>query len=245
MDALVMTKIKGVLLDFDGVLSSLVVRLGWPFYHALKIVKPSIRKVEILYSFKKITEMYLNEVKRDAFYVPKMMLKISHLLGLNYLQMFRFLVHLGILMKKNNNNIVPEEHADQVLKFLTMNYQTAIITHAEREVMEEAQKKFTFLKEIDVIIAQQDLKFSKPHPFGLNLALKKLGLQPKETIFVGDLPHDIQAGKRAGTHTCAVINFPELAKGKKMILQRYNPDFIIDHIKELPNLLSKIANFSL
>jgi HAD superfamily hydrolase (TIGR01509 family) len=240
-----MNKIKGVLLDFDGVLSSLIVRLGWPFYHALKKVKPSIKKMEIVYSLNKITEMYLNEVKRDAFYVPKMMFKISRILGLNHLQMLRFLVHLAVLMKKNINNIVPEENADGVLKYVTKNYRTAIITHAEREVIEEAYNKFKFLKNIEVIITQQDLKYSKPHPFGLNLAMKALGINPKETLYVGDLPHDIQAGKRAGTYTCAVVNFEGIEHRKRMVLEKYKPDFIINHVKELPTLLSKINQLTI
>ncbi|MCK5045300.1 MAG: hypothetical protein KAS22_01895, partial [Candidatus Heimdallarchaeota archaeon] len=85
-----MSKISGILLDFDGVLSSIVVRLGWPFYHALKKVKPNARKMEILYSLNDIMTMYLKEENRNLFYVPKMVIKISRNLQLNYFQMFRF-----------------------------------------------------------------------------------------------------------------------------------------------------------
>ncbi|NHJ41363.1 MAG: HAD-IA family hydrolase, partial [Asgard group archaeon] len=93
-------------------------------------------------------------------------------------------------------------------------------------------------------ITQQDLKYSKPHPYGLNLAMKALGIKPNETIFVGDLPHDIQAGKRAGTFTCAVINFDGAEEGKRRILLKYHPDFIINHVKELPHLLQKINHIT-
>ena len=131
-----MSKISGVLLDFDGVLSSIVVRLGWPFYHALKKVKPNARKMEILYSLNEIMNMYLQEENRNLFYVPKMVIKISRNLQLNYFQMFRFVVYLLILIKKNNNNIFPEDQADDVLRFVTNKYKTAIVTHAEREVIQ-------------------------------------------------------------------------------------------------------------
>lgn len=235
-----MAHISGVLLDFDGVLSSIVVRLGWPFYHALRKIKPKITKEEILYSFAQIAKLYEKEEKRTIFYVPKIIFKIAISLRMNYFQMFRFMVYLGILIRKNNNNISPEFKADDVLKDLTSKYKTAIITHAEREVINEAHKKFQYLKNIDLIISQQDLKYTKPHPEGLNKAMKNLGLNPKETIFVGDLPHDIQAGKRAGTMTVAVINFKGIEREKKMVLKRFKPDFIINHISELPSLISTI-----
>lgn len=235
-----MAHISGVLLDFDGVLSSIVVRLGWPFYHAIRKIKPKITKKEILYSLAQITKLYEKEEKRTFFYVPKIIFKIATSLRMNYFQMFRFMIYLGILIKKNNNNISPEFKADEVLKDLTSKYKTAIITHAEREVIMEAYKKFKYLKNIDLIITQQDLKFTKPHPEGLNKAMKNLGLNPKETIFVGDLPHDIQAGKRAGTMTVAVVNFKGIEKEKKMVLKRFRPDFIINHISELPSLINTI-----
>lgn len=235
-----MGKISGILLDFDGVLSSIVVRLGWPFYHALSKVKPNVTKVEILFSLNEIMKMYLKEEKRTFFYVPKVIFKITRTLKMNYFQMLKFIVYLGILIKKNNNNVSPEFKADEVLQQLTSKYKTAIITHAEREVIAEAHKKFKHLKNIDIIITQQDLKYTKPHPEGLNKAMKFLGLNPKETIFVGDLPHDIQAGKRAGTMTVAVVNFKGAEKGKKEVLKRFKPDFIINHVSELPALINNI-----
>ncbi len=240
-----MKKIRGILFDFDGVLSSIVVRLGWPFFHALKKVKPNATKIEILYSLNEIMKIYLKEQKRSLFYVPKVIVKISRTLNLNYFQMLRFIIYLSVLIKKNNNNITPEEYADEVLEFATKNYKTALVTHAEKDVIESAYKKFKHLKDVDVIIAQQDLKYTKPHPFGLIMAMKKLGLKPQETIFVGDLPHDIQAGKRAGTLTCAVVNFIGAEKGKRMVLEQFKPDFIINHVKELPNLLMKLKSNTL
>ncbi|MFW9924950.1 MAG: HAD family hydrolase, partial [Candidatus Thorarchaeota archaeon] len=170
-----MKKISGVLFDFDGVLSSLDVRLGWPFYQALKKIKPNITKQEILLSLNDVMKMYLNGEKRDFFYVPKMIFKIAKTLHLGYLQMFRFIIILAILVKKNNNNIFPEEHADDVLKQITTKYRTALITHAEREVIQEAHKKFVNLKDLDLIITQQDIDYAKPHPQGIKKAIQQLG----------------------------------------------------------------------
>ena len=238
---MIMSKISGILLDFDGVLSSITVRLGWPYFHALKKVKPNITKTEILNSLNNIMKMYLkDDHKRGLFYVPKMILKIARTLELNVFQMLQFMILLGVLVKKNNNNIHPEDQADDVLGIITKKYKTAIITHAEREVMTHALTKFKFLKDIDIIITQQDLKYTKPHPEGLTKAIQHLGLDPNETIYVGDLPHDIQAGKRAGTKTVAVVNFEGAKEGKRELLEQFQPDYIINHVKDLPVLIEAI-----
>ena len=36
--------VKGLLLDFDGVISSLMARVGWSYLYALKKVKPDIKR---------------------------------------------------------------------------------------------------------------------------------------------------------------------------------------------------------
>lgn len=237
-----MNKISGILFDFDGVLSSIIVRLGWPFFHALKKAKPKTTKEEILASLHQIMNLYLKGEKRTIFYVPKMIVKITKVLQLNFFQMLKFMINLGILIRKNNNNIIPEKHADDVLREVTSKYKTGLITHAERSVIQEAFKKFKYLQNIDLIITQQDLQNAKPHPEGLNKAVKFLGLNPEETLYVGDLPHDIQAGKNAGIKTVAVVNFKEAEYGKKFLLQRFKPDYIINHVSELPTLIHNIEH---
>ena len=88
------------------------------------------------------------------------------------------------------------------------------------------------------------MRHTKPHPEGLNKAIKHLQLSPKETLYVGDLPHDIEAGKRAGILTVAVVNFHEAEEGKRAILAKQKPDYIINHIKELPALIQTIENYA-
>ncbi|MHA1367387.1 MAG: hypothetical protein ACTSP5_13380, partial [Candidatus Heimdallarchaeota archaeon] len=56
---------------------------------------------------------------RGLFYVPKMILKIARTLELNVFQMLQFMILLGVLVKKNNNNIHPENQADDVLGIIT------------------------------------------------------------------------------------------------------------------------------
>ena len=55
-----------------------------------------------------------------------------------------------------------------------------------------------------------------------------------KTIIVGDMDIDVIAGKSAKISTCAVT----YGIGKKEDIVKTNPDYIIDDILELKNILS-------
>jgi len=63
--------------------------------------------------------------------------------------------------------------------------------------------------------------------------LKRNNFSLKQTVYVGDMTHDIEAGKKAGVKTIAIIwGYQDEVKLKKA-----NPDYIINHIFELEHLL--------
>jgi phosphoglycolate phosphatase-like HAD superfamily hydrolase len=59
-------------------------------------------------------------------------------------------------------------------------------------------------------------------------------LDRAETMFVGDMEHDIEAGKTGGIHTCAVLTgYNDLDK-----LRAMEPDLICNHLGELQEFLA-------
>jgi len=69
----------------------------------------------------------------------------------------------------------------------------------------------------------------KPAPDVIFAALKALGATPKDCLFVGDSPADMEAGKRAGVKTCAV----RYGYGKDEEMARFSPDYWIEDLREL------------
>jgi phosphoglycolate phosphatase len=56
-----------------------------------------------------------------------------------------------------------------------------------------------------------------------------------ETMFVGDMEHDIEAGKAGGVHTCAVLTgYNEATK-----LHAMQPDFVCEHLGEVQQILAE------
>jgi phosphoglycolate phosphatase len=69
----------------------------------------------------------------------------------------------------------------------------------------------------------------KPAPDVIWTALKALGANPEDCLFVGDSPADMEAGKRAGVKTCAV----RYGYGNSDEMAKFSPDFWIDDLREL------------
>ena len=85
----------------------------------------------------------------------------------------------------------------------------------------------------DVVVTADDVTRYKPDPYPVQHAASLLGVPATQCAYVGDSPHDIDAGRAAGAFTVAVTwgvsDTPRLKAAK--------PDFILDDIEELPALL--------
>ena len=65
--------------------------------------------------------------------------------------------------------------------------------------------------------------------------LTEHGLRAEETLFVGDMQHDIETAKRGGIFSCAVLTgYNTLAQ-----LRQAQPDLIVEHLGELRQLLEQ------
>ena len=65
-------------------------------------------------------------------------------------------------------------------------------------------------------------------------------LKPEETLFIGDMEHDIATAKHGGIHSCAVLTGYNTLKQ----LRAAKPDLIVEHLSELKTVLEK-NNFKL
>ncbi len=85
----------------------------------------------------------------------------------------------------------------------------ALFTGVEKTMMEYTLNPFKLSGFFQVRITADDVQKSKPDPEGINLALSRIKADAKESMYVGDSPADIIAGKRAGVWTGAALWSPE------------------------------------
>lgn len=75
---------------------------------------------------------------------------------------------------------------------------------------------------------------AKPNPDVIFTALRALDMRTGDCLFVGDSAADMEAGKRAGVKTCAVL----YGYGQREQLARWQPDYWIEDLRELSRGLS-------
>jgi HAD superfamily hydrolase (TIGR01549 family) len=85
----------------------------------------------------------------------------------------------------------------------------ALFTGVEKIMMEYTLGPFKLSEYFEARITADDIQKSKPDPEGINLALNRIRADAKESMYIGDSPADMIAGKRAGVLTGAALWSPE------------------------------------
>jgi phosphoglycolate phosphatase-like HAD superfamily hydrolase/ADP-ribose pyrophosphatase YjhB (NUDIX family) len=65
--------------------------------------------------------------------------------------------------------------------------------------------------------------------------LEENDLKPDETLFIGDMQHDIETARHGGIHSCAVLT----GYNTLQQLRRAQPDLIVEHLRELREILEQ------
>ena len=81
----------------------------------------------------------------------------------------------------------------------------------------------------EIVICNEQMTNKKPHPEGLETALRSLGCLRQKSAYVGDSPEDIEMGKRANMLTVGVrSDYPTNWK-----LESQRPDIFLNSFDEL------------
>ncbi len=70
---------------------------------------------------------------------------------------------------------------------------------------------------------------AKPEPDVIFASLRVLGARPEDCLLVGDSAADMEAGRRAGVKTCAVL----YGYGERDDLEKWKPDYWITDLRSL------------
>jgi HAD superfamily hydrolase (TIGR01662 family) len=84
----------------------------------------------------------------------------------------------------------------------------------------------------EVVVCHEQMENRKPHPEGLETAMRLMDSSQAESCYIGDSPEDIEMGKRAGLLTVGVRSaYPTNWK-----LKNSSPDIYIQSLTELSGL---------
>jgi phosphoglycolate phosphatase len=110
-------------------------------------------------------------------------------------------------------------------------YRKVVISNKRENLSRELLEKLQLLHYFELIIGSDTTPEKKPSAMPLIHALGKINVIPEEALMIGDSKFDIEAGKRAGVKTIAVV----YGYGEKSNL--LEADYVIDNLDALPLIL--------
>jgi phosphoglycolate phosphatase len=131
--------------------------------------------------------------------------------------------------KRCQDSVTPLPHAREFLQFCRERGLRAFVLSSVHTDHWKVQAEVTAFGEfIDEAFVGVWDKREKIHEI-----LEQHQLAKDETLFIGDMQHDIETAKHGGVHSCAVLTgYNNLAQ-----LRAASPDLIVEHLGELRNLL--------
>ena len=107
-----------------------------------------------------------------------------------------------------------------------------VVTSKLRAGAERGLRLTGLIEHFPVLVAADDVKRPKPDPEPVVAALVRAGADRTNTIFIGDSPHDMAAGRAAGVATAAVLWGPFSVDE----LSASSPTFLLEKPEEILSL---------
>ncbi len=133
-------------------------------------------------------------------------------------------------------NSLPNRGAEQCLQVVKQRqFLMGIHTRSRLKPIQTALKRFENIRISDFrTVITREMSLPKPHPEGVLRAAHEMGIACRELLVVGDFSFDILAAKAAGAIAVLLTN----GGPSVMVPGDPVPDYAINHLEQLPELLS-------
>ncbi|HWZ97578.1 MAG TPA: HAD family hydrolase [Candidatus Dormibacteraeota bacterium] len=121
-----------------------------------------------------------------------------------------------------------------VLAHVGARHRLGLVTSGDRDRVHRQLKEFELWDTFAARVCAGDTEERKPHPAPLRLALRRMRLNPTETVYVGDAPEDLQMARSAGVRAAIAVLGPFPTEKR---LRAAKPDALLESIRELPKVL--------
>src|SRR6185369_1526897 len=118
---------------------------------------------------------------------------------------------------------------ETLLSLRRRGYQLGVVTSGSRSRVCREVEHSVLREACAVIVCNEEITNKKPHPEGLELAMRDLNVAPSQCAYVGDAPEDIEMGRRGSVLTVGVKSmYPSSAR-----VPAANPNLYLQRITEL------------
>lgn len=123
-------------------------------------------------------------------------------------------------------------HAKEILEYFK-NKRKIILTNRYARFADAVLKALGIRDYFEDIIGGDDENCIKPSACVLDPYVARLGIAKPEALIVGDMAIDVETGKNSGIKTCWIRH----GLGKAADVEPLKPDFTIDDLAELKNII--------
>ncbi len=211
--------IKIIIFDFDGTLADTQNSI----LQTMKLVakKLNIEKIDEVF-IKSLIGLPLSTTFQKAFLLEEELLPKATSI---YRQHYNDIAIETISLFKNVK--------DTLFKLQERGIKLAVASNKGKVSLIKILKKHNIYDIFSFVGGEEHVKNKKPAPDIVNLILNNTNVSPDNCIVVGDTVFDIEMGQRANTLTCGVT----YGNNTKNELQSLNPNFMIDDMSEILNLI--------
>tara|TARA_R110001606_G_scaffold34013_2_gene100850 strand:- start:2667 stop:4037 length:1371 start_codon:yes stop_codon:yes gene_type:complete len=144
--------------------------------------------------------------------------------------------HNKVWLKKQKLTLLKlrELSEDEKLKaimsdLVTNGYKIAVCSNSIRKTCLTVLSKLGIMEYMDLVISNEDVQNSKPHPEMYWKAISKMSCLPEETLIVEDSPYGLLAASRSKSHVLRVRNTKDvtLENINKKLKQIHQRDYIM------------------
>ena len=118
-----------------------------------------------------------------------------------------------------------------------------IVTNKPRWLSEALLEALNLSQRCSVLVCPEDVTNTKPDPEPMYLAAKQIQIAPKECIYVGDHPRDIDAGRAANMYTLLAA-YGYLPLAHKDDLTAWHADGIVNNVAELHQSIRQLVQIT-
>jgi HAD superfamily hydrolase (TIGR01509 family) len=111
---------------------------------------------------------------------------------------------------KKLKELEPCKKLQNIMSKLSKKYKIAVCSNSIRKTCLTVLSKLGIMEYMDLVISNEDVQNSKPHPEMYWKAISKMSYLPEETLIVEDSPYGLLAASRSKSHILRVKNTKEV-----------------------------------
>ncbi len=214
--------IKGIVSDLDGTITDSINALASAWHMALVQTGAKVNYLEVMDTLKGINGLSLRELSE------------KHIVNMDEDAYINILELRKDFAKKRLSKKLIFPDAEKVLAELrSRKIKIGIATSLSKDLLESVKEVNQLDRFADVILSADEVMKNKPEPDVFMECFKRLGVEPKEGIIIGDTANDIIPANAIGSFSVLISRDGEKTANCK-------PDFVVHDFGPLPGIVDKL-----